>query len=1810
MLLVDSKPINVLPYEIREHALYKQIFGDVFLVIPSDLPGMDLSTLALISDHRVHFARREAADDEFRLLIRAQHRDDGDILEMIPQGVLRIDLPTPFIHDHVHWLNLSTRIIELRPLKKLWEHSSDNWRIDCTTGQYRVYLGHECLVDMHSPTWKVVSDHLKCLDVPENLIITTFPINTPQSSPVRQLSAILPRYGLSFFMNQDGDLESRDFKHMVYDEDQCIGTLFGLENRLVLRSKVQVEGRPVHRCVVIPDGLLSADKSSHLSRFAENGKYPLQPITFNRYTVDTELGCLTGYTSWRSKLYLAYLHVQTSVDWRPDPLTGRTGIQEALRFLRSAASRSIGEGDTRHWYENPEFLSSGPFSTIYPQISFAIEELNYLVKRGRFLRTNQDMLNNSDPLTQPRLDIEAALRSAYLFPFDDTGPNLLVAFKTELPLASRIASGLQARNPSQSWRCMPGQVMLGELLLDRRAPKLPSPSRLRCGGPQGYRTSSNPDTHTLQSLFDSIRIGKHDPPFHDQYISRLHDSARHVREASRVTCKATRRPSDEEFRKHYVQCRENYMSGLNIVKKELGPTDDLGHALDQAGQWPPITPTTLFRCLASTSPIKLPDDWKQCLVSLALLLVELQRSRRLLRFSLENSEELSGELENEGCDGWNSEEYPDWLLIQLQGDFVIRGVQADVAVKMIFPPFGENSTMQVNMGEGKSSVILPISAVALADGNRLVRVIVPKALTVQTFQILVDRLGGLVNRPIYALPFSRALTGGYSRRQFIMLHELLSECVQNNGILVVQPEHVLSLKLTTVEKQIQSSVSDDDSSAQLDPSAQVSGDAFLELQRWVQSCSRDILDEVDEVLHPRFQQTYTIGHQQQMEGYPGRWTITQQILRLVRRHALSLSHDLPDAIEYELETSGSFPRIRILRGSDARQRLISLIVEDVMNGHLPSFNFRDIDCDRLLRAAVRAFISSKDVSRRTASTVEEYARKSTLWDGILLLRGLLACNILLFALAERRWRVDYGLSPMRTMLAVPYRFKDVPAPRADFGHPDIAIVLTCLSYYYGGLTEEQLRASFEKLQEQDDPSMEYANWLQHYDPDSVPQSVLDVSNINTKSSEQWDKYLFPLFARNQGAVDLYLSKVVFPKEAKEFPWKLAMSSWDLAEIVREHPITGFSGTNDYQDLLPTSITQRDLDHQRGTTARVLSHLLQPENNSYTLISHANGDRRTTFELLKMIVNQTPKIRVLLDVGAQVLDLSNYQVAKEWLGLSSDSDGAIYFNEDDELMVLTKDGNCRYLISSPFVQQLGRCIVYLDDAHTRGTDLKFPDGFRAAVTLGPKVTKDRLVQGCMRMRKLGHGHSVMFFAPLEVDGNIRAVSAKDDYTTPVTTTNVLHWAIHETWTDIRERAPYWAQQAIHHSSGYDAWTRFCNNKLTREQLAAAWLQPELKSLADLYAPFQPQNVPSCSSVLEECAEYLEIQQQCINFGVLRLPEAQMEEEQEREINREIEHEREVQQPPLKVTPAMHDIHPDVVSFVMTGVIPPLHAGSAFHPVFATLQQTSAAAIEAHLRSPCVLATTDFCKTIKPASYEGTTDQFLRPVQWVLSGRKDRDRVLVILSPFEADSLMPDIRQSKFVHLHVYTPRTSKCMKPTDDLMFYTIPPISDSWTPPCDLIDQLNVFAGQLYLRDYESYLRLRRFLGMDGKDLPKNVGTAIRRNPITPGVLEEMGNAVKDSPLPSVMMLLAIRRDGLPFAETHMGRILQGQTLAEEDFKGLVTHDRNPLGHPRIPHRITGEDGPALSTPSRTYKRGWNTVDPFDADSGRSQKRLRAPGQQ
>ncbi|CAF5157470.1 unnamed protein product, partial [Rotaria sp. Silwood1] len=63
-------------------------------------------------------------------------------------------------------------------------------------------------------------------------------------------------------------------------------------------------------------------------------------------------------------------------------------------------------------------------------------------------------------------------------------------------------------------------------------------------------------------------------------------------------------------------------------------------------------------------------------------------------------------------------------------------------------------------------------------------------------------------------------------------------------------------------------------------------------------------------------------------------------------------------------------------------------------------------------------------------------------------------------------------------MAVPFRAKDVAAENTEFGHPDVAIVLTQIAYYYKGLTDTQMYQCFDHLsQNESDPEMIYDQWI-------------------------------------------------------------------------------------------------------------------------------------------------------------------------------------------------------------------------------------------------------------------------------------------------------------------------------------------------------------------------------------------------------------------------------------------------------------------------------------------------------------------------------------------------------------------------------------------------------------------------------------------------------------------------------------------------------------------------------------------------------------
>lgn len=1198
------------------------------------------------------------------------------------------------------------------------------------------------------------------------------------------------------------------------------------------------------------------------------------------------------------------------------------------------------------------------------------------------------------------------------------------------------------------------------------------------------------------------------------------------------------------LQEHLAYCETRHKDIYNSLRsavqpfsksKPRSPEDTVDAILWEAGHQPRISPVFFLQQLRNSDWSKLSSAWKSAIIQYGLAVTALQKARRLVR-SQSDPVDLLSELENQGHDGWSPHEHPEWLLVECESQIMIREVQQQIAQQMIQPSGDHNAVMQLNMGQGKSSVIVPIVATALGDGSRLVRIIVAKPQAKQMHQMLVAKLSGLVNRPVYQLPFSRDVQLDVSRSSVI--YQLLVHCQKEGGILLVQPEHLLSFQLMELELEL-------DGQTEL-------AEEFKKMRLLYESHSRDVVDESDENFNVKFELIYTLGQQRSIEHSPDRWVIVQQVLSLIHQFAAEVKEEFPQSIDLDERHHQRFPVIRILR-RDAEKAIFNRIAHSICETGIAGFPIAYQPPN--IRNAVRRYITQWELSLQEVQAVE----RSRFWNGkiinhALLLRGLLAGGVLAFALGQKRWRVNYGLDLNRekkTKLAIPYKAKDNPTPRSEFSHPDIVIVLTCLSYYYGGLGDQALFDSLEILARSDNADSEYQSWVKSCP--TLPDAFKHLQGINTKDRTQCVSTVFPYLRYSKAAIDYYLHHMVFPQEVKEFPYKLSASGWDLGKK-KKHITTGFSGTNDSRYILPLDIRQLDLPEQKHTNALVLENLLCPENSITLMTDEMAGATFHSQYLLETLTKMSSRPRVILDVGAQVIDLTNLELARAWLRhYSSDenTEAVIFFNDYDEIAVMDKSGRVEELQTSPFANRLDQCLVFLDEAHTRGTDLRFPTNYRAAVTLGAHLTKDRLVQACMRMRKLGRGQSVVFFIPREIEQKIRVLRGQEPLSSSanITVADVICWAITETCTDLRKAVPLWLRQGLRFTEHRTVWEdlKTQTDREGRLEYAKRFMEDEAQSLDRRYRPRRASSdIFSIISRMEPHAATA-FESQCVNFGLSELGDSSLNEEQERELSPELEQERQVMRPP-QAEPAEHQIHPGLGEFIINGVYPK----DPFQPAFMSLATTSAAQYLDVFEFPRnIVVTRDFANTVnKVLGHVDFSDPFQKPVQWILSVQRNPSR-LIIVSPYEVQQLLTAIEQSEHIILHIYSPRINVGYKSLDSLDLYNISGIRLHWEVPRHITNLLCQFSGQLYLSSFEDYVQLCDSLGLAWK--PGNNQVMIGPDGfILPDLAEgDMVNRSRfsKSPVQFLKVLMAnVRQNNRDIGKTHIGRIFDGMRLLESDF--------------------------------------------------------------
>lgn len=318
-LLVDGQPMGKLPAGFRESLILEDLFGKQnLLTYPSALHGMSHTLAFNMNGHQVHFGVQNGV-----LVVQACLRDT--ILEYVPREVFRsassFDLPASLVDNCMHWLDLLTGQIDIRQKPDIWKQrtsTTGNWLLDfrARTANRR----SSSLVDPSSLPSKQITRIFDRFEYTHNLTVY---------QPARGgLSVELRRLELTFFVNQKSLLECRELRSEIHP-DQDAGTWYGLQSKIVLRDAIN----PRNRIVIVPLGVVKYARSGiHLTAtVANDGSY-------GKFSINDVLGRLDCPAEPRLLYLKAHLHACTSFVVA-DPLTGRTGTEEALHCLKSGHSQ-------------------------------------------------------------------------------------------------------------------------------------------------------------------------------------------------------------------------------------------------------------------------------------------------------------------------------------------------------------------------------------------------------------------------------------------------------------------------------------------------------------------------------------------------------------------------------------------------------------------------------------------------------------------------------------------------------------------------------------------------------------------------------------------------------------------------------------------------------------------------------------------------------------------------------------------------------------------------------------------------------------------------------------------------------------------------------------------------------------------------------------------------------------------------------------------------------------------------------------------------------------------------------------------------------------------------------------------------------------------------------------------------------------------------------------------------------------------------------------------------------------------------------
>eukprot|EP00761_Pharyngomonas_kirbyi_P010924 gb/GECH01010947.1/.p1 GENE.gb/GECH01010947.1/~~gb/GECH01010947.1/.p1 ORF type:complete len:2826 (+),score=484.10 gb/GECH01010947.1/:1-8478(+) len=1409
-VLLNGSPPSSLPQSIRTHPLFKRSFDQLNFQTVRMNSG-ELKTVKPINKKYEYTFKLDGEE----LIIKEREYGNDDTTPLYCLELLNIEhswssgLPERLLKMHSHWMCREKNLVLFRgvffsertPLFVLHFEKDNNhacyhipWEIRSKlhwnsflekTHQFKRLLNAD-------QEYGVAAHTLQILNKFEN---NQF-IHIFVSHDLSVIEFSLPRFGLTF-EKIGNKLNSKQHKgYHLPEAQQFCDSLREFTEYLVLERSTNDYESCMHAqtAILVPKGRVRVDSNNSKNIFIEGRQECDASREYHKYEIHSHLGFFTASNiGARLQLAAIYAAVSTGI---PEPQTKITAEESAMDLVRQCWQNEPFQEE-----EQKCLLNITEYDYKAPSISLLCYDIYLASLSVAFLHgkdvEDSGMIKEINRFLGDKID---DWKNAYSSHFNENIHNnrIKLSVDEEKRLLGKPKSSPSFLRYNRDWETF--QLSEDGLLTkekyvkktEKNLSKFVSSKYNNCSSSQEFpfpetKSKNNMEKEMIVQLKDSWEIHQSLPEIYLNHATE------------RIERKL--RAEEEEVEKEKEEIENKLMKWIDFAKpKKCSWPSKIFELRKLAFLERSMSLPSLIRLgwkhnelIYSVNPFLSPES-KQFLYKCSILwmqLITLQDKLTRIRAACIEEKEQHLIQELRATREWKIKGHERWLAFEVESRLQIRPEQYIIAKELIKNP---KTITQLNMGQGKTRVILPMLAMHYSRNNEksIIRLNFLSQLLLEAKQYLHRILcASVIDIKVFTLPFQRQVPLTLEKTKRI--YQSLIYCQRMQGILLVAPEHRLSLSLkrydieqTLIRQSLQ----------------KIEKLEFIE-----------IFDEADEVLDFKFQLRYAVGDHGLLSSGTARWHSAEALLELFHRND-NIQEFLKDYESAYIRTCSSekcaMDQITFINNDKLQQmepKLHQKLAEELLKD--PPYEFRWFkkikpdERDKFIRYMTETEMEMSELE------IPSQVNKNIAKEQLLALRGMLAFS-LIFQCLQKRWDVEYGIAReqerfMLKRMAIPFRATATPSPRAEFAHPDVLIILTLLSYYYTGLALSEVKESLLQLLKQGKTEQEKA-----YDDEIFPLSKPDIQNESHRNAidgvakidltnEHQLILIHQYMHKNVSFINFFLNQCVFKKGTQQYPQRIEASAWNLVGSTSR----GFSGTNDNHFLLPHPVKQQFLKNHKeifSTNGKMLKLVLQ-NDQVRTIPTHATNDvnERDDEALWQKILNDALEnnAQALIDAGALMAGTTSEQIYRHLLDRIQHSDssvnwkGVVFFSSEEGWKIATQD-SVSLLNESPIKEK--ETFVYFDENHCRGADMKLEPDALGIITIGPNTTKDKLMQAAGRMRQLDAAQKIQFVLIPPIAKRIKSLSNDSE----LTSKQLLQYVIHNTMEANVKGIVQWAHKGLHYS----------------------------------------------------------------------------------------------------------------------------------------------------------------------------------------------------------------------------------------------------------------------------------------------------------------------------------------------------------------------------------------------------------------------------